>query len=93
MARLTFADLARALDLPVIIVCRPGHGMVNQTALTIAAARQAGLAVAGLAICGASARPDIAERANLEELSASRPCSRSSCTTRRSPTAAALEDG
>ena len=68
VARLTFADLARALDLPVIIVCRAGPGMVNQTALTIAAARQAGLAVAGLAICGASARPDLAERANREEV-------------------------
>ena len=36
--------------------------MVNHTALTIAAARQAGLAVAGLAICGASPQPDLAER-------------------------------
>jgi dethiobiotin synthetase len=68
VARLTFADLARALELPVIIVCRAGPGMVNQTALTIAAARQAGLAVAGLAICGASPRPDLAERANREEV-------------------------
>jgi dethiobiotin synthetase len=68
VARLTFADLARALDLPVIIVCRPGPGTVNHTAMTIAAARQAGLAVAGLAICGASPRPDLLERTNREEL-------------------------
>jgi dethiobiotin synthetase len=68
VARLTFADLARALDLPVIIVCRPGPGTVNHTAMTIAAARQAGLAVAGLAICGASSHPDLLERTNREEL-------------------------
>jgi dethiobiotin synthetase len=68
VARLTFADLARALDLPVIIVCRAGRGSVNHAALTIAAARQAGLAVAGLAICGASPQPDLAERTNREEL-------------------------
>jgi dethiobiotin synthetase len=68
VARLTFADLASALDLPVIIVCRTGPGMVNHTALTIAAARRAKLAVAGLAICGASARPDLAERTNREEV-------------------------
>jgi dethiobiotin synthetase len=66
--RLTFADLARALDLPVIIVCRPGLGTLNHSALTIAAARQAGLAIAGLAICGASRNPDASELANREEL-------------------------
>jgi dethiobiotin synthetase len=68
VARLTFADLARALDLPVIIVCHAGRGAVNHAALTIAAARQAGLAVAGLAICGASLQPDLAERTTREEL-------------------------
>jgi dethiobiotin synthetase len=68
VGRLSFADLARALDLPVIIVCRPGPGTINHTAMTVAAARQAGLAVAGLAICGASPRPDLLERATREEL-------------------------
>ena len=68
VARLTFADLARALDLPVIIVCRTGPGMVNHAALTVVAARQAGLAVAGLAICGASAQPDLAERTSRDEV-------------------------
>jgi dethiobiotin synthetase len=67
--RLTFADLARALELPVIIVCRPGPSSLNHTSLTIAAARHAGLAIAGLAVCGASSDPDIAERSALEELS------------------------
>ena len=52
----------------MIIVCGTGPGTLNHTALTIAAARQAGLAVAGLAICGASAQPDLAERSNREEL-------------------------
>jgi dethiobiotin synthetase len=68
VARLTFADLARALDLPVIIVCRPGLGTLNHSALTIAAARKAGLAIAGLAICGASLNPDASELANRQEL-------------------------
>jgi dethiobiotin synthetase len=67
--RLTFADLARALELPVIIVCRPGPSTLNHASLTIAAARHAGLAIAGLVICGGSLEPDVAERTTLEELS------------------------
>ena len=61
--RLTFADLAVALELPVIIVCPPGHTALNHAALTVAAARAAGLAIAGLAICGASLQPNGSERA------------------------------
>jgi dethiobiotin synthetase len=61
--RLTFADLAVALELPVIIVCPPGRSTINHAALTVAAAREAGIAIAGLAICGASPQPDSTERA------------------------------
>jgi dethiobiotin synthetase len=67
--RLTFADLARELELPVIIVCRPGRSTLNHAALTIMAARQVGVAIAGLVICGGSPEPDPIERATLEELS------------------------
>jgi dethiobiotin synthetase len=68
VGRLTFADLALALELPVIIVCPPGRSAINHAALTVAAAREAGLAIAGLAICGGSPQPDGGERAIREEL-------------------------
>jgi dethiobiotin synthetase len=68
VGRLTFADLALALELPVIIVCPAGRSTLNHAALTVAAAREAGLAIAGLAICGVSPQPDGGERAILQEL-------------------------
>lgn len=43
--RETFADLAVALALPVIVVARAGLGTVNHTALTVEALRRRGLAV------------------------------------------------
>jgi dethiobiotin synthetase len=66
--RETFADLALALDLPLLIVARPGLGTLNHTALTAEVARARGIAVAGVIVCGTSADPDIAERTNLDEL-------------------------
>jgi dethiobiotin synthetase len=66
--RETFADLAFALGLPLLIVARPGLGTLNHTALTVEVARARGLAVAGVIVCGTSADPDIAERTNLAEL-------------------------
>jgi dethiobiotin synthetase len=42
------ADLARALELSVLIVARPSLGTVNHTLLTIEAARRRGLRVAGI---------------------------------------------
>ena len=66
--RETFADLALALDLPVLIVARPGLGTLNHTALTVEVARARGIEVAGVVVCGTSADPDIAERTNLDEL-------------------------
>jgi dethiobiotin synthetase len=66
--RETFADLALALDLPLLIVARPGLGTLNHTALTAEVARARGIAVAGLIVCGTSAHPDVAERTNLTEL-------------------------
>ena len=66
--RETFAELALALGLPLLIVARPGLGTLNHTALTVEVARARGLAVAGVVVCGTSADPDIAERTNLIEL-------------------------
>jgi dethiobiotin synthetase len=66
--RETFADLALALDLPLLIVARPGLGTLNHTALTVEVARGRGIAVAGVIVCGTSAEPDVAERTNLTEL-------------------------
>jgi dethiobiotin synthetase len=64
----TTADLAQALGLPLVIVCRPGRGTVNHAALTIEAARKRKLAVRGLIVNGASEPPGLEELANRAEL-------------------------
>ena len=64
----TFAELALALDLPLLIVARPGLGTLNHTALTVEVARARGIKVAGVVVCGTRADPDVAERTNLDEL-------------------------
>jgi dethiobiotin synthetase len=46
----TFADLAIALGLPVLVVARAGLGTVNQTALTLEALRARRLQVAGVVL-------------------------------------------
>jgi dethiobiotin synthetase len=66
--RETFADLALALELPLLIVARPGLGTLNHTALTVEVAQARGITVAGVIVCGTSANPDVAERTNLTEL-------------------------
>jgi dethiobiotin synthetase len=48
--RETYADLASALALPVLVVARAGLGTVNHTALTVEALRRRGLAVAGIVL-------------------------------------------
>ncbi|MGC3998801.1 MAG: dethiobiotin synthase [Anaeromyxobacter sp.] len=49
-ARETYADLAVALGLPVLVVARAGLGTVNHTALTLEALERRGLRVAGLVL-------------------------------------------
>ena len=44
----TMLDIMRALDLPVLIVARPGLGTINHTLLTLAAVRAAHLKIAGI---------------------------------------------
>ncbi len=46
----TYADLAIALALPVVVVGRAGLGTVNHTALTVEALRRRGLAVAAIVL-------------------------------------------
>ena len=48
--RRTMLDLMVALDLPVILVARPGLGTINHTLLSLAAMRQAGLNVSGVVL-------------------------------------------
>lgn len=64
----TCADLAAGLDLPLVVVARPGLGTLNHTALTLAEADRRGLDVAGVVVCGYPDDPDLAARTNLAEL-------------------------
>lgn len=56
------ADLARELDLPLLVVARPGLGTVNHTVLTCFAAQQLGLRVAGVIVNGMPEHPGLAEQ-------------------------------
>jgi len=64
----TTADLAQALGLPLVIICRPDRGTVNHVALTLEAAGNRKLSVRGLIVNGASEQPGIEELANRAEL-------------------------
>lgn len=72
-ATLDMAALARALELPLVVVARATLGTINHTRLTLEAARARGLAVLGIAISHTT--PDLlaADRANLDELLARLP--------------------
>jgi dethiobiotin synthetase len=69
----TVADLAADLDLPLVVVCRPGLGTLNHTRLTLEAAWARGLRVLGLVVNGYPAAPGVAERTNLDGLGAMAP--------------------
>ncbi|GAW94086.1 dethiobiotin synthase [Calderihabitans maritimus] len=58
------AHLARDLGLPLLVVARPNLGTINHTLLTVAAARQIGLEVAGIVINGYRDRGDYGEKTN-----------------------------
>jgi dethiobiotin synthetase len=64
----TIADLAVMLDAPVLVVTTPGLGTLNHTALTLEALSTRRLAAAGVVIGAWPAEPDLAERANLTDL-------------------------
>ena len=59
---LLIADLARELELPLLVVARPGLGTINHTVLTCFAARQLGLQVAGVIVNGMPESPGLAEQ-------------------------------
>ncbi len=66
----TVADLAMALDYPLVIVARRGLGTLNHTLLTVEAARLRGLRIAGLVLNATGpATEDLAEQTNPDELS------------------------
>jgi dethiobiotin synthetase len=56
------SDLAREMELPLLVVARPSLGTINHTVLTVHFARAAGLEVLGVAINNYPADPGLAER-------------------------------
>jgi dethiobiotin synthetase len=64
----TVADLATALDLPLLIVARRSLGTLNHTLLTLEAARARRLRMAGVVICETTPVAGKAEETNVEEL-------------------------
>lgn len=59
---LLVADLARELELPLLVVARPGLGTINHTVLTCFSAQQLGLQVAGVVVNGMPENPGLAEK-------------------------------
>jgi dethiobiotin synthetase len=64
----TYADLAAALALPVLVVARAGLGTVNHTALTVEALRRRGLALAGIVLNRVAAVDDPSVAHNAAEI-------------------------
>ncbi len=56
--------LAAELGLPLVIAASPGLGTINHTLLTVEAARQAALTVAGVVMTPWPAEPGVMERSN-----------------------------
>lgn len=70
----TLADLAADLDLPLVVVARPGLGTLNHTRLTCEAAWARGLRVHGIVVNRyPAAAPGVVERTNLDGLAAIAP--------------------
>ena len=61
---LTLRHLAVELAAPVLVVCGPGLGTLNHTALTLEALDRQGLGCAGLVIGSWPAKPGAVERSN-----------------------------
>jgi dethiobiotin synthetase len=57
-------DFAHDLDLPVVVVARPGLGTINHTLLTLEAARAAGLEVVAVVLTTWPENPSEAELSN-----------------------------
>lgn len=59
---LLIADLARHLDLPLLVVGKPGLGTINHTLLTCFAGQQLGLSITGVILNNYPAIPNAAEK-------------------------------
>ena len=66
--RTTYADLAVAVGLPLVIVTRPEIGTLSTVGLIVEAAAARGLQVAGIAINGCANKPSLVERTTRSEL-------------------------
>ena len=66
----TLADVAVALDAPVLVVASAGLGVLNTAALTAEALARRGLTQAGSVVGAYPEEPDLAERTNLADLPA-----------------------
>ena len=64
----TIADLAHALQAPVLVVTGPGLGTLNHTALTLEAMAHRGLELAGVVLGSWPGAPDLACRSNVRDL-------------------------
>lgn len=65
---LSMADLARELELPLLLVARAALGTINHTLLSLEAAAARGLDVLGVVISHSSGRISAADEANLDAL-------------------------
>ncbi len=63
-------DLARWLNLPVLVVARPGLGTINHTVMTVKSVEQAGLPVVGIILNQYPEHPNLAARTNPEIIEA-----------------------
>jgi dethiobiotin synthetase len=66
----TFADLARALGAPVVVVAAPGLGTLNHTALTLEVLAARGVRFDGIVLGSWPTAPDLAVRCNVRDLAA-----------------------
>jgi dethiobiotin synthetase len=66
----TLADVAAALDAPVLVVTAAGLGTLNHTELTVRELDRRGLTCAGIIVGAWPAEPDLAARCNLTDLPA-----------------------
>ena len=64
----TYADLAIAVGLPLVIVTRPEIGTLSTVGLIVEAATARGIEVAGIAINGCANKPSLVERTTRAEL-------------------------
>lgn len=62
------SDLAQAVGLPVLVVCRPGAGTLNHALLTCDHLRERHADITGLVVSRMPRQPSIVEAANMAEL-------------------------